>query len=76
MRPTAGRRSIRPPVHRGPGALPTTVRPATGVRVEGAAREKVKAQIRELERAGFDGQARRLREKLEGKKEEAQPDQF
>jgi tetratricopeptide (TPR) repeat protein len=76
LRPTAGRRSIRPPVRRGPGALPATPPPATDVRVEGAAREKVKAQIRELERAGFVEQARRLREKLEGKKENAQPDQF
>jgi len=76
LRPTAGRRSIRPPVRRGPGALPTTVRPATDVRVQGAAREKAMAEIRELERAGFGEQARRLRKKLEGKKEEAQPDQF
>ena len=71
-RPTMGRREIRPPVRRKPGARGA----ATDVRVEGAAREKVKAEIRELERAGFHEQARRLREKLEGKEQDAQPDQF
>lgn len=74
---------MRPPAkaHRAPGAragmpMRPTEDPGHKAARPDVSRQKIEAQIRELERAGFPEEARRLRKKLEEKGGGPQPEQF